>query len=150
MASILQPWVEKIGLREQGVLLASVRGADGITKHNNSKELNRFLRMWVLNPFDARELADKEPGSFMKPSSKSFYFFVFCYLAFEKDHDSYPYHFTMHLIHAYEVLGYHHPDTEVRKHCLDFYNLMCSAMHMHPENVYDMGERLSKIVEFQP
>ena len=42
--SILQPWVERIGLRHQGVIVSAMRGCDIAPRHDISKRIQRLLR----------------------------------------------------------------------------------------------------------
>ncbi len=63
---------------------------------------------------------------------------------FERSHDQYSHHFMMHLIHSAQVLGYKHPDEEVRRVWTDFYNRMCNRFHMLPEPESIMDHRLTE------
>jgi len=46
--SVLQPWVENLTLMQQSVLLAAIRGPDGIRKDHIAKKLSRWLRRCIL------------------------------------------------------------------------------------------------------
>jgi hypothetical protein len=54
MPSILQSWVEKLGLRHQGVLVSAMRGCDLAPRHDPSKLAQRLLRGAVLEPHCGR------------------------------------------------------------------------------------------------
>jgi hypothetical protein len=62
---------------------------------------------------------------------------------FWHDHDEYPHHFIMHLVHCAEVLGYKHPDIEISSCWRTFYFAACESFHMHPETPEEMDERLN-------
>jgi hypothetical protein len=76
--SVLQPWVQELTLMQQGVLMASIRGPDGIEKNHISKLLIRWLRRCVLvMAFESRAVGSQvffwDPctpggGSFTGPS----------------------------------------------------------------------------------
>jgi hypothetical protein len=45
--SILQDWVQSLGLRQQGVILTAIRGCDTAPKLDTAKALTRSLRECV-------------------------------------------------------------------------------------------------------
>jgi len=59
------------------------------------------------------------------------------------DHDCLPHHYIMHLVHAAEVIGYNHPQDEIRGHFRSWYLLMCRKLHVNPETEAQMNERLN-------
>jgi hypothetical protein len=61
---------------------------------------------------------------------------------FVHDHDQYPVHWVMHIIHAYQVLGHKHPTLKAQVRCLGFYNSMCRAFHLYSESGGEMNDRL--------
>lgn len=135
--SILQNWVADLPIRHQGVLLAAVRGCDGTPKENSAKPLVRALRGAFLNPADTREL--DYPSSFMSRS-----FMESDLVAFLKDWDHYPVHFVQHLMHACQVVGYKHPDEYIRAGFASVYYRMVAKLHLKPEPVNTMDERLTE------
>lgn len=70
-------------------------------------------------------------------------FFKGSYLPLVNDHDGYPHHFLLHLIHCAEVVGYKHPDSNIRENWLSFYLLMSAQFHMTPETEDEMDYRLN-------
>ena len=62
---------------------------------------------------------------------------------FWSDHDEYPHHFIMHLIHCAEVVGYKHPKRLVRSTWKQFYFEACEAFHMRPETEKQLDKRLN-------
>lgn len=137
---VLQKWVGELSLRYQGVLVACIRGSDVSEKHDSSKMINRGLRRAVMNMFDTREL--KMPGEFFSATD---YEIEKAMLDFLKDHDKYPHHYMMHVIHASEIIGYEHPNLVFRSLFMTFYNRMCHAFHMNPETREQLKTRLESI-----
>lgn len=133
--SVLLDWVsENLSWREQTVLLATVRGPDGMPKHNSGKVLCRLLRSHILQD------ATPGRGTFMnydlrgdREEMEKFF----------NDHDGYPHHFIMHLIHAAQILGYKHPEKPIAMFWSEFYEKACDAMHMNPETEEEMSTRLA-------
>lgn len=135
MSSVLQSWVEKLGLRHQGVLLSAVRGCDAVPKDDASKSLIRAYRGFILHSFD------RKPSSFIEFVSGD---------ELEKrtqavlsNFDHYPIHFILHLMHAAEILGYKHPMRLVSSAWLHFYETICMKMHLNPESKKQLDKRLN-------
>lgn len=134
MQPVIQDWVAYLGLRHQGVLMSSVRGCDSVSKEDASKRLVRAYRSYVLYSFDAR------PSSFIDlVTPKELHSRM---MEFVNNFDHYPIHFVLHLIHAAEILGYHHPDEEVQEQWRWFYYRMCRKLHTKPESQEELDERL--------
>jgi hypothetical protein len=134
MRSVLQPWVETLGLRHQGVLMSCVRGCDNVPKNDATKLLARCLRATMLVSFDPKpssfieHVDDDELGRRMA--------------AVLKNHDHYPVHYLLHLLHGAEIVGYKHPDPGLRRHWRWFYVNLANCFHLFPETEYDLDERL--------
>jgi len=137
---ILQEWVAKLGLREQGVLLTAVRGCDTCPKEDPMKDLSRAFRGEILNthckdPTKAVSFIELcEPEELMRRQN---------IVAGSIDH--YPHHFVMHLIHAVEILGYHHPARA--PYWQAFYVILCNGLHMIPETKIECQSRLGATEE---
>lgn len=135
--TILNPWVETLSLREQGTLLAAIRGCDMAEKFPlESAELQMFacIRWIVLRPADEREVGSESecfmrsinPDQF-KPSSFG----------------TYALHWVAYAMHALEVIGYQHPDGMISGPCLVMYQSICRMLHVPPETRRAMIERLT-------
>ena len=62
---VTQPWMHRLSCMQQGVLMAAIRGPDGITKNHVSKLLLRWFRRCVLMcAFDHR--AFERPFDYIK------------------------------------------------------------------------------------
>lgn len=136
MGSVLQDWVMALPLRHQGVMISAVRGCDEATKPGGiERHLAAYLRWVILNPADEREV--NIPGAFMrtdpppanwKPSALGHF----------------PLHYVMHIMHAFQVAGNHHPDYSIRSDCYNIYLAMVHSLHLSPEHPHDMDVRLTE------
>ena len=162
MTSVLQRWVTKLPLMQQSVLLTAIRGPDGVEKYGPTKMLLRWYRRCILiSAFDKKVLTDPyDPrgGSFTGPSlslpdgetyrKSSFHITAWAphmhllvgeYL---RGVDAIPHHFHMHLVHGCEILGYKHPDKQIRDFWDGAYDRFARSLHMYPETEDGLDERL--------
>lgn len=158
--NVLQPWVQELTMMQQSVLIAAVRGPDGLRKNHPVKVLMRwYRRSFLVSAMNRRIYTDpfeKGGGSFTGP--------------FEKHHaqdmgltevhnvgwatldrvrgvylnhvDEIPHHFQLHLMHAAEILGYKHPEARVRDWWREFYEMIVRDAHLTPETEEEMDFRL--------
>lgn len=171
MPSCIQPWVNDLTVMQQTVLLTAIRGPDGIAKDHPVKNMCRWFRRSILmsafdglvldSPADAK--GHEKGGSFTGPS--------FTYPAdWEGAHfptslpngepwwwremqdiasqyiratDELPHHFQVHLSNASEILGYKHPNEQIRAFWNSFYRRLCDDRHMNPETEEQLDFRLS-------
>lgn len=145
--SVLQDWTNDITLMQQSVLIAAVRGPDGIRKDHSVKVLCRWLRRcFLLSAFDGRALTDPyEPGggSFTGPCKTDDVEGIdHATVLYLKSIDELPHHFQLHLMHAAEILGYKHPDDDIRIWWLNFYLAIVKDAHLYPESEKQMDFRL--------
>lgn len=138
MKSILQNWVMNIGLRQQGTLLSGIRGCDTVPKNHVTKLLVRGLRADCLNAFCGDP---RKASTYIKPLSREE--MVDMLPAFLDSQDELPAHYVSHLIHAIEVLAFHHPYMDRRGIWNQYYLRLCKRWHMHPEEPEDMAKRLN-------
>ena len=138
--SVLRDWVMELPLREQGTLLTAIRGCDLTPKYpldSIERRLVAAVRYAVMVPADEREV-DSEPGCFMiskppavdefKPSALGHY----------------PQHWVAHIMHAMEVIGWRHPDADLRTDWRSLYRKMVHSLHLNEETFDQMHERLSE------
>lgn len=159
---VQQSWVCDIPFMQQSVLFAAVRAPDGLRKNHPVKVLMRWYRRCVLlSAFDRVALTDPfSPGggSFTGPFTEShaqrhvpieyvctclqdsFDAMRFVYLECV---DEMPHHFQLHLMHAAQIVGVHHPEPDIRKWWKDFYFMIVNDAHLQPESDDDMNLRLS-------
>lgn len=155
MASVLQPWVQELTHMQQSVLIASVRGPDGIRKDHVAKLLLRWLRRCILiSAFEGKIIdnpCESIGGSFTGPScqweattgdgrwTNAMTSLVRMYLSCV---DELPHHFQLHFMHAAEILGYKHPDLLIRGWWYTTYLALVNDMHLLPEPDCVMNKRL--------
>lgn len=136
--SVLHDWVHKLTFQMQALLMTAVRGPDENNKYNATKSLIRYFRGVVIKP--AGNWYGKNDNDFMWGEYDKFVHYAD---GFWEDHDEYPHHFIMHLIHCAEVIGYKHPDQNIRGYWADFYTEACHAFHMNAETEEEMDSRLN-------
>lgn len=158
---VTQPWTHSISFMQQTVLLTAVRGPDGLPKYSGVKFLLRWYRRCILvSSLDNKILdlpcnpgkSNTDGGSFMGPSydynepgmagvpwQKVMDGIVSQYL---KELDAIPHHFQMHLMHAFQIVGYKHPDAGIRDWFRKTYNRLVSDLHLWPESEEQMDQRL--------
>jgi hypothetical protein len=134
MSSSVRKWVTEIPWMQQGVLFSALRGCDGLPHNDVSKIIIRGYRNTILKPAHFS-------GSFlgMIPLGEDL---VKAMNAFSGNFDKYPMHFLTHLAHASEIIGYKHPNKEVRDVWEKFYVDIVRRMHLYPESKIQMEERL--------
>lgn len=151
---VTQAWLHRLPMMQQSVLLAAVRGPDGLAKYGGgAKMLLRWYRRCILlSAMDGRVLADPvEPngGSFTGPS---------LYGEDDLDHwpdrmqvhvndylrqvDALPHHYQLHFMHAVEIVGYKHPNHEIRHFWHQLYLRLVHDFHLWPETEQQLDERL--------
>lgn len=137
MRSILQNWVMSLPLREQGVLLAGVRGCDLAPKYpldSLERQMTAFLRYCVLVPADEREI--DIPGAFFKSRVTG------DWSVSQLGH--YPLHWVMHIMHAFQVVGYRHPNPRMAAEGIEVYVKIVQSLHLNVEDFHEMVMRLSE------
>ena len=135
MTGIMKEWTKEIGLRHQGILVSAIRGGDANAKDDPTKDLIKAYRDVILVSFDEKPSRFIEKVSLdelklrMKKVLDSF--------------DHYPMHFLLHIIFASEVIGYKHPDEEIRNIWKWFYETFVYKIHLNPETEEQMDSRLT-------
>ena len=134
--AVLRPWVETLTYQMQGTLLTAIRGPDNEAKESPSKPVVRAYRAVVLMNARNFEADDKfmGNGSGIIPAED--------YKAFFSSIDQYPFHWFMHFTHSAEIIGYFHPNGEVRGHWRCFYVDVCHALHLNPQDKMQLELRL--------
>lgn len=153
--SVLQDWVQRLSFMQQSVIIASIRGPDGIEKNHVSKLLIRWLRRCTLysafeSKMNGKPTSIDDPvkvggGSFTGPSTadenwhRGMANIVAAYLS---TIDGVPHHFQLHFMHAAEIIGYKHPDAQIRQWWRVMYCRLANDMHLNPETEEQMDRRL--------
>lgn len=136
--TVLHDWVCNLTFQMQALLLTAMRGPDENNKFNAAKGIIRYLRGVVIKPAGAWQ--GHNDNDFMWGD---YQYFVPISEEFWQDHDEYPHHFIMHLVHCAEVVGYKHPIQSISGYWLDFYNEACRAFHMNQETEEQFDKRLN-------
>jgi hypothetical protein len=149
--SVTQEWVTHLPMMQQTVLLTAVRGPDNLPKYHATKWLLRWYRRCILlSALDGAVLTDPctpNGGSLTGPSCEGSLdgwrpgmdARVTEYL---RSLDEVPHHFQLHLMHAVEILGYKHPDSEIRDWWRSVYERLVHDMHLWPETEEQLDARL--------
>lgn len=157
--SVMQDWTFDITFMMQSVLITACRGPDGIRKDHPVKVLIRYLRRcFLICAFDAKvRWSPYEPGggSFTGPlklkegdQGKDYDLVsntghIDAYIETYLRHvDELPHHFQLHMMHAAEILGYKHPDDDVRGFWKAFYLAIVNDAHLRSEPEEMMDRRL--------
>lgn len=135
--SIIQPWAAALGLRHQGVLLAAVRGPDGILKDDPIKHLQRYYRgvLLVSHSGDAAKAA-----SFMYAMNEEHFAHACADVIRSMDH--YNVHYLLHFIHAVEIAGYKAGAENYGPLWRDLYLSFTKKLHVNPETEAELDARL--------
>jgi len=142
---VLQDWVSDLTFMQQSVLLAAIRGLDGAKKEAGIKYLIRYYRRCILlTAFERKAILDPYApggGSFTGPvpSNLTMDDVVQKYL---EEFDSLNIHFNLHFLHAIEIVGYKHPDRDVRDFWHNTYLIFVKHMHLNPETEIELDKRL--------
>lgn len=144
---VLQDWVQELTFMQQSVLIAAVRGPDGIAKNHPVKVLCRWLRRSVLlSAFDGAAILDpyrQGGGSFTGPChSPVVRDLEHAMILYLESVDEIPHHFQLHFMHAAEIIGYKHSDEKVRKWWAECYLKLVNDAHLMPESEERMDYRL--------
>lgn len=136
MTSVLRDWVTQLPLRAQGTLLTGVRGCDLAPKHASDnapeRDLVAHLRWVVLHNADERET--DIPGAWMRTRPPE---------AWRPSmFGHYPLHWYSHLMHAYEIVGYMHPDDSIGEPAMVVYQRLATGLHLKPETEDELQARL--------
>jgi hypothetical protein len=141
VTSILQPWVENLGLRHQGVLMSAMRGCDVAPRHDPSKLIQRLLRAAVLVPHTGKY---GNPKTYITIEPVENYWWGTAN-DFLRNWGHYSKHYVMHFIRATEIIGYHGPDElpVVAYRWKDFYMKSVNVFHLQPETKEQLDTRLN-------
>lgn len=133
---VVQPWFINLTFKQQTVILSALRGCDGKCKEDISKKITRFYRSIILKNAD-------NTSSFM--TTQDIITFKNDFDNLLSDVDSYPIHFIFHLTHGIEIIGYHHPEDNIRQLFHELYCKTCKALHVNIESKKELDERLKDI-----
>jgi len=133
MKSVVKEWLtaDNISWKQQTVVLSSLRGCDGQSKYDLSKKLTRQLRSAILYNAAAADTTFMRDTMTLEEVRK-----------LAEDSDKYPIHYYMHALHACEIIGYKHPEKEIKDWFNGAYLIMVDALHLKPETEEECDYRL--------
>lgn len=131
--SVMQDWLMQLTWKMQTVVITGIRGCDGLSKEDVSKQIGRAIRTVALKNADATTTYMRHDFTKALEAAK----------AFVNDLDRYPVHFVMHVAHACEIVGYEHPDKETCTAFNAIYQQIVWALHLRPEPLESMRHRLA-------
>lgn len=142
MPSVFQEWVHDLPYMQQSVLMSAMRNADMVEKGHSSKDLIRWYRRCVVrSAFDGRALTTpQEPGGGSYTGSVADEHQAAD--DFIRARDGMSLHYYAHSMHAFEIVGYHHPNLNIRNFWYEVYLRMAFALHLRPESKQEMNRRL--------
>ena len=148
MPAIQPDWAIALPIQQQSVMLLATRGPDGVAKYHPAKNLIRAYRATVIKAAALGRMfgpLDDVHDTFMNATllyGNEVTWALTCqtYL----DHlDSLPLHYHLHFMHAVEIVGYKHPDPNVRARWNALYLTLVDDMHLNPETEAQMDARLN-------
>lgn len=138
LSPVFQPWVLELPWKMQSVLMTATRGPDD-NRHKHIKMANRWIRDKLFfdadpaNPFIIKA-GDIEPEKILHE------------LQLELEYTTV--HYFGHFIHAFEIVGYMHPDKAVGNSAANVYTMLCNeVLHLPPETSWQMQLRLRDVTE---
>jgi len=132
--SVVKPWLSLCSLKQQTVLLSALRGCDGKMKEDYSKPFTRKLRGVLLFNAGGIQTAGKFMADFVGGTEIT---------KFVSNLDHYPMHWLLHFLHAAEIIGYKHPEKEIREWWFFLYKEITNAIHLNIETEKQLDERLA-------
>lgn len=133
MKSVVQEWLsnDNISLKQQSVVLFSLRGCDNVSKYDLSRKLTCQLRSAILYNA-AKNNTDFMSNTMILEELREF----------AKDINKYPMHYYMHACEACEIIGYKHPDEKIREWFNGAYLIMVDTLNLKPETEEECDDRL--------
>lgn len=143
---VFQDWLFDLTMQQQSVLVLACRGPDSIAKFHPTKLIVARYRATVLKAAylgRAMRIDEGDDTTFMTmvqfTDDK-------CWDQIQRywfEHvDEVPHHYTMHLMHGAQIVGYKHTHELFRRRWHDFYLRSCHDLHLLPEYEDQMDERL--------
>lgn len=143
--SVQPEWCRNLPFQQQSVLFLGARGPDGVAKRHPCKPICIAYRACVFKAGKYGRLLEwgEKADTFMSLD-------VFAHddrwaeavQQFLDHRDELALHYSMHLMHGAQILGFKHPDERFRKRWHEFYLTMVESMHLEPETEAQMDKRL--------
>ncbi len=126
---VLLDWVQELSLKQQSVLLSSLRGPDNFY-YPKLKEVTKWIRsiLQINADFEKDYMRCKKlplPNELEKEIE-------FCTV-----------HYSNHLLNTLEIIGYKHPDERVSTPAKNYYfYFVDKVFHLNPETQEQLDKRL--------
>ena len=147
MTSVFHDWMLELPMQQQTVLVAAIRGPDGVGKFHACKPLVRAYRACIVKQAYTgiahvlggpatdtfASLEDVEEATRWRNIT----------IAYINTVDEIPHHYHLHLMHGAQILGYRHPDNLINGRWRNFYFMCCDDMHVNYETKPAMNLRLN-------
>ena len=130
---VLRPWIYNLSWKQQTTLMTCFRGPD-IHSSEQIKGMIRWIRMVCLNNAAPKKKFMKKRDFFSVEEAINKEPFVF---------DGLPLHFWSHLLNAFVIIGYKHPEEKIRSFAYKIYIDLVNYMHLNPESEAHLDYRLS-------
>ena len=114
--------------KQQSTLFSALRGPDNL-RCENVKKVTRWLRGLMQNNADNSDDYMRDVGL---PEIEEV----------NKELEFTSVHYFCHLMHVLEIVGYKHPDIEIRKQASNYYFGIVRALHLNPETENELEKRL--------
>jgi len=126
---VLQKWMGEIPLKQQSVLLSSLRGPDNAYLPNIKKVTKWIRSIAQKNADPSREYMRTETLPKFEELEREL---NFCTV-----------HYAVHLMWALEIIGYGHPDKKLAIIASDYYKeLSTQLFYLQPETRKQLNKRL--------
>lgn len=131
---VTKSWIKDLTWKQQTVLLTAIRGCDNRPVTDPAKPIIREYRSIILHDAVPKENTDNGfMHKFTQEEREKFIDTV----------EEYPTHWFTHFLHAVEIVGYKHPDKDIRERWNKLYNSLCeNVLHVNPERERQLNERL--------
>lgn len=126
---VLLEWMKQLPLKQQSVLLSSLRGPDN-ANYPTIKKVTKWIRSIVQKNADPTKkyMHLEELPSFGE---------------LEKEIEFCSVHYAAHLLQALEIIGYEHPDKNTSSFAENYYKgFALQTFHLNPETREQLTKRL--------
>jgi hypothetical protein len=133
----MRDWTADLPLRAQGTIIAGLRGCDLTPKNpvdSTARQLVAYLRWLTMNPADEREV--DIPGAYMQSFPPADWR--------QSELGHLPLHYVSHLMHAYEIVAYLHPEPTHGMAAYAIYERLVDGLHLNIETRRQMTKRLTE------
>lgn len=131
---VVKEWIQDLTWKQQTVLLTAIRGCDNRPINDPVKPIIQEYRSIIL--YDAAPTEESSDGFMNQYTDEELDNFL--------NHvDEYPVHWFTHFMHAVEIIGYKHPNNEIKNRWNKLYTKLCEdGLKVSTEDENQLDERL--------